>query len=385
MRADMAFAAGFLEDARAATDEAKGLDPAWPAVAEMEARLAAAVILPELMLRTNPVEVDASANRAEKSGHPFLLTVALAFASMTLVAVVSLGYRAGVHPMALASGSLSGVPLAADPVVDAELGTALPAPSVPQPVAPPLAEPLAVPTSGMAEPAVVNTPTVHDAGAKAASAPPNRVASSIEGARATGPSRPSVIPAPLNAASTRSPQEEPVASPKATAVEASPKAPAVEASLKPPAVEAAPMSAALLSSPSIPVSAPPSFAPEPSPAARPLTPEAIADVDARSAVRATLARYEAAYSGLNVSAARAVWPAVDERALAKAFDGLSSQRVALDRCDVSVAGGTAKAICSGSAEWTPKVGGGQRRQSRRWAFELANAGGSWQIVRADAR
>jgi hypothetical protein len=145
------------------------------------------------------------------------------------------------------------------------------------------------------------------------------------------------------------------------------------------------MSAALLSSPSIPVSAPPSFAPEPSPAARPLTPEAIADVDARSAVRATLARYEAAYSGLDVSAARAVWPAVDERALAKAFDGLSSQRVALDRCDVSVAGGTAKAICSGSAEWTPKVGGGQRRQSRRWAFELANAGGSWQIVRADAR
>jgi hypothetical protein len=108
-------------------------------------------------------------------------------------------------------------------------------------------------------------------------------------------------------------------------------------------------------------------------------------VDARAAVRATLARYEAAYSNLNVSAARAVWPAVDERALSRAFDGLSSQHVALDRCDVTVTGPTAHATCSGSAEWTPKVGGGQRRQSRRWAFDLANAGGTWQIVRADAR
>jgi hypothetical protein len=340
------------------------------------------------MLRTDPVEVDASANRTEKSGHPFILTVTLAFASMALVAVVSLGYRAGARSITLASSSLSGgVTLAADPVVDAELGTALPAPSVPPPVAPPPAEVVAVPTSGMAESAIAKTPTAADAGAKAASAPPNRVAPSVEAARDTGPSRSSVMPPPpLNDASTRSPQEDPGASLKSTAVEASLKPPAaVEASLNPPAVEAAPMSAALPSSPSIPVSAPPSSAPEPSPATRSLTPEAIAAVDARSAVRATLARYEAAYSGLNVSAARAVWPAVDERALAKAFDGLSSQRVALDRCDVSVAGGTAKAICSGTAEWTPKVGGGQRRQSRRWAFELANAGGSWQIVRADAR
>jgi hypothetical protein len=108
-------------------------------------------------------------------------------------------------------------------------------------------------------------------------------------------------------------------------------------------------------------------------------------VDARAAVRATLARYEAAYTGLNVAAARAVWPAVDERALSRAFEGLASQRVALDNCDVTVTGGTARATCSGVAEWTPKVGGGQRRQNRRWAFDLTNTGGAWQIVRADAR
>jgi hypothetical protein len=183
-------------------------------------------------------------------------------------------------------------------------------------------------------------------------------------------------PLAVDDATTRSPREDPVASLKPPALEAFPS---------PPAVDAAPLSAALPSSSSIPITAPPSFAPEPAPASKPLTPEAIAAVDARSAVRATLARYEAAYSGLNVSAARAVWPAVDGRALAKAFDGLSSQRVALDRCDVSVTGATARAICSGSAEWTPKVGGGQRRQNRQWSFQLANAGGSWQIVRAETK
>ena len=68
------------------------------------------------------------------------------------------------------------------------------------------------------------------------------------------------------------------------------------------------------------------------------------------------------YSGLSVPAARAVWPSVDQRALARAFDGLASQRVALGKCDVVVTGASARATCSGSAEWTPKVGGGTKRR-----------------------
>jgi hypothetical protein len=52
---------------------------------------------------------------------------------------------------------------------------------------------------------------------------------------------------------------------------------------------------------------------------------------------------------------------------------------------VTVNGTTARALCSGTAEWTPKVGGGERRQNRHWAFDLRNAAGGWQIVRADAR
>jgi hypothetical protein len=102
-------------------------------------------------------------------------------------------------------------------------------------------------------------------------------------------------------------------------------------------------------------------------------------------VRAVLARYEAAYSGLDAAAARAVWPGVDERALARAFDGLQSQRLSLGRCDVLVTGLTARADCAGSASWTPKVGGGGRTQARRWRFELQNAGTGWLITRAEAR
>jgi hypothetical protein len=104
-----------------------------------------------------------------------------------------------------------------------------------------------------------------------------------------------------------------------------------------------------------------------------------------TAIRRTLARYEAAYTDLDASAARVVWPTVDQRALARAFDGLAAQRIALNDCDVLVTGTTARANCSGVATWTAKVGGGQRSEPRRWTFELKNEAGSWQIVRAETR
>ena len=104
-----------------------------------------------------------------------------------------------------------------------------------------------------------------------------------------------------------------------------------------------------------------------------------------TAIRRTLARYEAAYTDLDASAARAVWPTVDQRALARAFDGLAAQRIALNDCDVLVTGTTARANCSGVATWTAKVGGGQRSEPRRWTFELRNEAGAWQIVRAETR
>jgi hypothetical protein len=115
--------------------------------------------------------------------------------------------------------------------------------------------------------------------------------------------------------------------------------------------------------------------------APPPAPSAPAPVDERARVRSVLSRYEAAYSGLDASAARAVWPGVNERALAQAFDALRSQSLSLGRCDVEVSGSIARAECAGSASWTPKIGTG-RTEPRRWAFDLRNASGSWQIVRA---
>jgi hypothetical protein len=73
---------------------------------------------------------------------------------------------------------------------------------------------------------------------------------------------------------------------------------------------------------------------------------------------------------------------VNRAALARAFDGLSYQRVTLEDCRVQIAGRTAEARCSGSAAWSPKVGSGSRTESREWTFELARAAAGWHIVNA---
>jgi hypothetical protein len=108
-------------------------------------------------------------------------------------------------------------------------------------------------------------------------------------------------------------------------------------------------------------------------------------LDEHVAVRATLARYAAAFSDLDTAAARAVWPGVEQRALARAFDGLASQRVTLGTCEVGVNGQASRAICTGSATWTPKVGGGRQTKARVWTFELRRADSGWQIVTVDTR
>lgn len=107
--------------------------------------------------------------------------------------------------------------------------------------------------------------------------------------------------------------------------------------------------------------------------------------DEASRVRSVLSQYEVAYSQLNARAAQAIWPGVDGRSLARAFQSLESQRVSLGQCALAIDGGTARADCDGSATWTPKIGGGTRTEARHWKFELQNAGGTWQIVTAAAR
>lgn len=132
--------------------------------------------------------------------------------------------------------------------------------------------------------------------------------------------------------------------------------------------------------------------PEPEPArasapsaARTEPPPNVVRVDPREQVRQVLTRYEAAYSRLDAQAARAVWPSVDEKALARAFDGLASQDVSLGRCDVEILGQYARAHCTGTAKWIPKIGGGVKTQARRWEFQLAQADSGWEIVKAGVR
>lgn len=110
----------------------------------------------------------------------------------------------------------------------------------------------------------------------------------------------------------------------------------------------------------------------------------VADVPADDAlVRATLSHYAAAYSALDADAAQRVWPRVNRDALTRAFDGLASQHVALGDCRVRISNASARANCSGSTTWVPKIGSGSPRMDpRRWDFELTKTTGEWQIVSA---
>ncbi|HYM24104.1 MAG TPA: hypothetical protein VEU08_12885, partial [Vicinamibacterales bacterium] len=53
-------------------------------------------------------------------------------------------------------------------------------------------------------------------------------------------------------------------------------------------------------------------------------------------VRQALQRYRSAYEELDAPSARAVYPAINEAALARAFDGLRSQTLTFDACEVQV-------------------------------------------------
>jgi hypothetical protein len=127
----------------------------------------------------------------------------------------------------------------------------------------------------------------------------------------------------------------------------------------------------------------------------PLTPSPRADAAEAStraelaetgAVEATLRRYAEAYERLDAAAARAVWPSVDERALARAFDGLESQGLTFDRCEVSVAGAMASAACSGRARYVPKVGSRDPLvEQRRWTFHLRKVESGWQIAETEVK
>jgi hypothetical protein len=113
----------------------------------------------------------------------------------------------------------------------------------------------------------------------------------------------------------------------------------------------------------------------------PTTGTAATDLHAadRDKVRSVLSRYESAFSQLDAGAAARLYPAVDRKALSRAFSTLSAQQIRFDDCRIQVTQATARATCAGKASWTPKVGGGPREEARHWQFDLKQVGGDWQI------
>jgi hypothetical protein len=194
---------------------------------------------------------------------------------------------------------------------------------------------------------------------------------------------PRVPTAPIAANGVTPPEVAPIDPPRAPAPP--PATDTTVPALPLPTAPPSPIAASNLAPVDLPAAAPPRPATEHAVNAAP-PPAPTVRVDERERVREILMRYESAYSSLDAAAAREIWPSVDQRALARAFDGLAAQDVSLGRCNVQVNGGTARADCSGTARWTPKVGGGApRQQARQWSFELKNVDENWRIVSAQIR
>ncbi len=112
----------------------------------------------------------------------------------------------------------------------------------------------------------------------------------------------------------------------------------------------------------------------------------VESVPAEAAIRSALTRFRTAYSALDAKAARAIWPSVDERALARAFEGLRSQEIAFDRCETVVNGAEASAACRGRSTYVPRVGPqAPRTNAHEWNFHLKKVNDRWMIDSASFR
>jgi hypothetical protein len=97
----------------------------------------------------------------------------------------------------------------------------------------------------------------------------------------------------------------------------------------------------------------------------------------------TLQRYRRAYNDLDARLAHAVYPGVDETALAYEFEKLLSQSLEFESCSVDAQRDSARAVCRGSAGYAPKVGSRSPRVERLvWAFRLKKDNGDWTITSA---
>ena len=184
--------------------------------------------------------------------------------------------------------------------------------------------------------------------------------------------------APVDEDSRRTSVSSPVATAgRDDALSASPSLPVPTAGATPPEPSVARTAEA---PPATPPSAP---APAPPPSAPPAAARGGAQ---RAAVEAVLGQYASAFSALDASRAKAVWPTVNQKNLERAFDSLEQQEFDLGACDITVVAPRALALCDGTARYTPRVGNRKARtESRRWSFTLRQTGQEWAIESVNLR
>lgn len=344
LRADVALEAGFPEDAREALAEARALAPQMPGLDELEARIANPPVIVEDVLGL-PADIAAESQPPTRTRRAASL-MAMA-AACAMFAVVTLWPDRNEQR---------------GEIVEKGVAVAAPVPAVEGP-------------STSSRPVDIGVEEIR-VPSSAVDAP----APKPEDDEAVAP-RPNAKSTPASPAVSEQRASEVVRTPPA-AVNAS-RETLVPASLAPvPTIGTtgtASMPEVTASAPSLPSEPPPSAIPAAPPAPEPPT------IAPSTNVRATLSRYESAYSQLDANAARAVYPTLNARALSRAFDSLSSQRVSLGDCSVDVQGSSARARCAGSATYTPKIGGGTRTESRQWDFTLRQRGDNWEIVQATVR
>jgi hypothetical protein len=106
--------------------------------------------------------------------------------------------------------------------------------------------------------------------------------------------------------------------------------------------------------------------------------------DDTTMIRETLQRYRRAYSGLDAAVVHAIYPGVDQAALAHAFEEIRSQSLEFDACTLDEQGDSARAVCRGSVRYVPAAGNvrGERHERRVWTFRLSKNNGEWTIASA---
>jgi hypothetical protein len=97
-------------------------------------------------------------------------------------------------------------------------------------------------------------------------------------------------------------------------------------------------------------------------------------------VQRVVNQYARAFAALDAAQVKAVWPSADERAVRRAFDGLRSQDVAVESCDITINAPNAVATCDVATSYVPKVGSkNARRERRQWVFYLVEDNEQWAI------